>query len=67
MHKHNRSKGIECYNCMLFDSFEKCLGIWPIGVSEVSRKLIAKAIMCIVKEDFTWAAGSLQVCAGQES
>ena len=45
---------------------DKCPGIRPIGVGEVSRRIIAKAVMSVVKEDVTHAAGALQVCAGQE-
>ena len=45
---------------------DKYPGIRPIGVGEVSRRIVAKAVMSVVKEDVTHAAGALQVCAGQE-
>ena len=45
---------------------DKCPGIRPIAIGEVARRIIAKAIMQVVKTDVTQAAGSLQVCAGQE-
>ena len=45
---------------------DKCPGVRPIAIGEVARRIIAKAIMRIVKTDVTQAAGSLQVCAEQE-
>ena len=44
---------------------DKCPGIRPIGVSEVPRRIIAKAVLRIVGPDIE-AAGLLQVCAGQD-
>ena len=35
-------------------------------MGEVSRRIIAKAVISAVREDMTRAAGALQVCAGQE-
>ena len=45
---------------------DKCPGIRPIGVGEVCRRIIAKAVMQVVKHDVSLAAGTLQVRAGQE-
>ena len=36
------------------------------GVGEVPRRIIAKAILCIIGGDIKKAAGPLQVCAGQD-
>ena len=36
----------------------------PIGVGEVLRRIMAKCVMKILKQDVTDASGSLQVCAG---
>ena len=44
----------------------KCPGVRPIGVGEVLRRIIGKAVMRIVRPDVVRAAGSLQVCAGLE-
>ena len=41
----------------------KCPGVRPIGVGKVPRRTLAKAILCNDEEE---AAGSLQVCAGQD-
>ena len=39
----------------------------PIGVDEVMRQIAGKVVMKVVKEDIKKAAGSLQLCAGQEA
>ena len=40
-------------------------GIRPIGIGEVLRRIIGKAIVQIIKPDILKSAGSLQLCAGQ--
>ena len=45
----------------------KCPGVRPIGIGEVPRRIIAKAILGLLKQDILDASGPLQVCAGQES
>ena len=42
-------------------------GVRPIGIGEVSRRIIAKAILKVVGDDVKLAAGTLQTCAGHES
>jgi hypothetical protein len=44
----------------------KCPGVRPIGVGEVLRRIIGKAVMRVVKRDVVEASGALQVCAGLE-
>ena len=46
---------------------DKCPGMRPIGVVETVRRIIAKAILSVLKEDIQEAAGSSQLCAGQLS
>ena len=46
-------------NCHLI-ALNKCPGVHPIGVGEVVRRIIAKAVLSIVKLDVLEAAGSLQ-------
>ena len=36
----------------------------PIGVGEVLRRILAKCVMNVAKEDVAHASGSLQLCAG---
>lgn len=45
---------------------DKCPGVRPIGIGEIHRRIIAKAILFLLKSDIQRAAGPLQVCAGQE-
>ena len=48
-------------------ALNKCPGVRPIGVGEVMRRIIARAVLSIVKLDVLEAAGSLQLCAGQDA
>ena len=48
-------------------SLNKNPGIWPIGVGEVIHRIAGKFIIDIAKKDVQQAAGSLQVCAGQDA
>ena len=44
---------------------DKCPGVRPIGISEVPRQIISKAVLWILSNDIQDAAGPLQACAGQ--
>ena len=46
---------------------DKRPGERPIGIGEVHRRIIAKAILVLLKQDILDAAGPLQVCAGKVS
>ena len=48
-------------------ALDKNPGVWPIGIDETSRRIIAKAVLHIVKQDVMDAAGCLQLCAGQHA
>ena len=48
-------------------ALDKCPGIRPIGIGEVVRRIISKAIMRTVRYDLQDAVGSIQLCAGQEA
>ena len=48
-------------------ALDKCPGIRPIGVGETSTRIISKAILSVIKLDVLEAAGTLQLCAGQEA
>ena len=41
-------------------------GVRPIGIGEVIRRVIGKAILSIIGNDIQEAAGSQQLCAGQD-
>jgi len=53
-------------SCRLI-ALDKCPGVRPIGVGETVQRIIAKAVLSVLKEDIREAAGSLQLCAGQLS
>ena len=42
-------------------------GVRPIGVAEIARRIIGKAIMTVIGPSVQDAAGSVQLCAGQEA
>ena len=42
-------------------------GVRPIGVCEVIRRIVGKAVLAIVAKDVVQAAGPLQLCAGQSA
>ena len=48
-------------------ALDKCPGVRPIGVGEVIRRIICKAVLSVLKFDILEAAGSLQLCAGQDA
>ena len=45
---------------------DKNPGLRPIGIGEILRRLIGKAITRVFRSDIDTAAGSLQLCAGQK-
>ena len=48
-------------------ALDKCPGVHPIGIGEMVRRIIGKVISHIIRDDLQEAAGSSQLCAGQES
>ena len=46
-------------------ALDKNPGVRPIGIGDVSRRIIAKAILNEVRQDVQEAAGAVQLCAGQ--
>ena len=48
-------------------SLNKNPGVRPIGVCEVIRRILGKAILSVVADDVTSAAGPLQLCCGQDA
>ena len=53
-------------SCLLI-ALDKYPGVRPIGVGETVQRIIAKAVLSVLKEDIQEAAGSSQLCAGQLS
>eukprot|EP00117_Sycon_ciliatum_P034485 scpid45796/ scgid4762/ len=48
-------------------ALDKDPGVRPIGVGEVVRRIISKAILKVTKADTIQSVGCLQLCGGQES
>ena len=42
-------------------------GVRPIGIGEVLRRIIGKAVVSILKDDILTTSGNLQLCSGQKS
>ena len=59
--------GIEALVTCRLIPLDKCPGVRPIGIGETPRRIMAKAIMSVLRPDILEVAGSLQLCAGQEA
>ena len=46
---------------------DKKPGVYPTGVGDVPRRIIAKAILHVIGNDIQLAAGALQTCAGHDA
>ena len=58
---------IEAYTaCRLIPLEKKPSGVRPIGIGEVLRRIIGKAVIAEIKPDLIESAGCLQLCAGQQ-
>ena len=45
---------------------DKSPGLRPIGIGEVLRRIIAKSVTGILRNDLTNSAGGIQLCVGQD-
>ena len=59
--------GLSSFVACRLIALDKNPGVRPIGIGETVCRLIAKAILSIVRDDIQAVAGSLQLCAGQLS
>ena len=46
---------------------DKKPGVCPIGIGDVPRRIIAKAVLHVLDADIQLAAGALQTCAGHDT
>ena len=51
-------------SCRLI-ALNKNLGVRPIGIGEIPRRILVKAVLRITESDIRYAAGALQLSAGQ--
>ena len=59
--------GLTAFVACRLIALDKCPGVRPIGVGEVVRRIIGKAVLATVKMDILEAVGPLQLCAGQDA
>ena len=59
--------GLRAFVASRLIALDKCPGVRPIGIGEVARRIIGKAILAIIADDIQEAAGFQQVCAGQQA
>ena len=57
---------LEAYVACRLIPLDKKPGVRPIGIGEVLRRIMGKAILSITNDEIQRAAGSLQLCAGQD-
>ena len=59
--------GLSAFTAFHLIALDKHPGVRPIGIGEVCRRIISKAILTILYQDIIDSAGPLQLCAGQDS
>jgi hypothetical protein len=60
-------EGLTCLTASRLIALDKMPGIRPIGIGEVVRRAINKAIVSIIQDEITQVAGYTQLCAGLEA
>ena len=63
----NRKTYLEANTASKLIPLDKNPGVRPIGIGEVLRRIIGKALISTIKPEIMKSAGSLQLCAGQEA
>jgi len=65
--EHNHHISLQAFLACKLIPLDKNPGLRPIGVGEILRRLIGKAVVAVTRDRITQSVGSLQVCAGQEA
>ena len=60
-------EGLMAFTACRLIALDKSPGVRPIGIGEVSRRIVAKAVLSILGGDIQEATGSFQLCSGQTS
>ena len=60
-------KGLSAFTACRLIALDKCPGVRPIGVAEVAKRILGKAILTVIGGDVQQVAGTIQLCAGQEA
>lgn len=64
--QHVSFPGLAAFTACRLIALDKCPGVRPIGIGEVVRRIVGKAVLSVVGPDVQRAAGTIQLCAGQE-
>ena len=59
--------GLSSFTACRLIALDKMPGVRPIGIGEVSRGIISKAIISVIQDEIKEIAGTTQLCAGQEA
>ena len=57
--------GLDAFTACRLVALDKCPGVRPIGIGEVVRRIIGKAVLAVTGPHVREVTGALQVCAGQ--
>lgn len=60
-------EGLSAFVACRLVPLDKNPGVRPIGIGEVPRRIIAKTVLTVVRDDVQEAAGPLQTCAGHQA
>ena len=66
-HEFNDFSSLEPYVSCRLIPLDKNPGVRPIGIGEVLRRIVGKAIISVIKPEILESSGSLQLCAGLPS
>ena len=57
--------GLSSFLACRLIALDKCPGVCPIGICETACRIVAKAILHVMKSDIQEVARARQLCAGQ--
>ena len=62
------TSGLTAFTACRLVALDKCPGVRPIGIGEVLRRIVGKAILAVhvIGPDVQRVTGALQVCTGQQ-
>ena len=60
-------EGLSCLTASRLIALDKMPGVRPIGIGEVVRRAISKAIVGAIQDEIKQVAGCNQLCAGMEA
>ena len=60
-------EGLKSFVACRLIALDKDPGVRPIGIGEVLRRIIGKAVLTIASDDIHKVVGTQQLCAGQIS